>query len=77
MAKHDEKKPESKEDTRNFMSSKQYVNSDGRVCPRCKSSEVKGGGIEVKNGIATRAAHCLGCNARWTEKYRLIGYTRM
>lgn len=59
------------------MSQKKYLSYHGNMCPICESERIEGGnGIwSDDDGTAVQDVHCIDCNTRYIDHYKLSGYT--
>ncbi len=56
------------------LSDEEYVKKGGGVCPKCHSSEIEGGSVEIDGACASQGVNCLACEATWTDVYHLAGF---
>ena len=57
-----------------LMTDKEYVDRSGLVCPVCHSDEITTTDSDHDGSIIYVNIRCYGCNAEWTEQYKLSGY---
>jgi len=58
-----------------MLTPEEYVKKSGFICPLCQCEDVVGHSIETGNGTELyQDVTCSGCNASWTDVYRLVGY---
>ena len=50
---------------------KDYLNSPGGTCPRCKSGDISGGSINIDSDTASQDITCSDCGLGWTDIYTL------
>lgn len=55
----------------------QHVANEGCQCPRCGSTEIEGGSIDLADGRATQPQYCLSCDAEWDDVYLFSGYANL
>lgn len=53
----------------------QYVKKGGNCCPFCRSTNIEGDGVDVKEGGSSQEVTCQNCNASWYDEYNLTGYS--
>ena len=46
-----------------------YVQDGGNHCPKCKSLNISGEGVEIAGLAAAQAVSCNDCEAVWTDHY--------
>ena len=51
---------------------KDYVESDGTICPFCGSYDLYGGDRNTEFGVHTQNITCLSCHKEWTDVYKLV-----
>jgi len=56
------------------LTSKQYVDNGGTLCPFCKSEAIEGSRVEVDAGTAWQEMRCHDCERMWQDDYKLVGY---
>ena len=54
-----------------------YLQGQGARCPACGSEDIMGGSVDIVGSEASQAVHCLGCDARWQDLYRLEGFAEL
>lgn len=59
------------------MTNEEYVAAEGFKCPDCGSASVSAGSTEFGLAEAYTRVDCRTCGARWTELYKLTGYTNL
>lgn len=60
------------------LSSDQYVDGGGVVCPHCESDQVQtDGAVEIDGPIAWQNCRCTKCGATWTDELKLCGYSHL
>ena len=59
----------------NRLSHRQYIQSDGTLCPFCGSASIEGlAGVEVDARTARQEMGCGECGRFWHDLYQLVGY---
>lgn len=55
-----------------FMSNREYVLTQGAMCPSCKSSMIEQKDVveDLYNKVQLCDMECLSCDLTWTEKYK-------
>lgn len=56
------------------LTSSEYVEAGGAICPVCESNDIEGGPVEIDIGVAQQYCTCLNCDASWRDLYDLTGY---
>ena len=51
-----------------------YLHSQGVQCPVCSGDGIEGESVDIVGSAASQAVHCLTCDARWQDLYRLEGF---
>lgn len=60
------------------MSSEQYAQTYGTLCPFCKSEGIRATGpIEIDGSTAWQSVECLNCSSYWTDNFVLVGYSNL
>lgn len=63
----------------NKLTSSEYVDRNGSVCPHCLSKNIQctQHNLEIEAGMLYQATICLTCGEGWREEYQLtlVGYT--
>lgn len=60
------------------LTSQQYVESRGLLCPNCGGGELDGRSFDTHDGgCVTQPVGCLECYAQWVDVYRLDGYENL
>lgn len=57
------------------LSSQEYLQKGGGICPECRSDQIEGGAIDVDGPTASQSVGCNDCGAEWKDVYHLAGYT--
>ena len=57
-----------------MISSEEYAGKGGIICPKCESTDIVGGSVNIEEGTATQPMSCNGCGAAWDDIYDLVGY---
>lgn len=52
----------------------EYVKSEGRNCPYCKSTKIESDELEVCFTVAWASVACMTCGKSWTDRYELTGF---
>lgn len=52
-----------------------YMATAGVKCLFCASDDIEGGSLEIEGECAQQEVHCLACDRRWRDWYRLDGVT--
>jgi len=59
------------------MTNLEYVEEGGEFCPECRSGRVSSTDrMQTDFAIAWQEIRCLSCCAKWTDQYKLVGYTQ-
>ena len=54
---------------------KEYVKSEGTLCPFCGASTLDySGGLRLDVNVVTHEVECYGCHKAWKGTYSLSGY---
>ena len=56
------------------LTSEEYAEKGGVVCPKCQSEEIHGDRIDIDEGYAYQRCYCTVCNTEWTDEYKITGY---
>ena len=56
------------------LTSEEYAEERGSVCPFCGSYELTGDSVEVDGNGASQKIRCCACHNVWVDIYTLIGY---
>ena len=59
----------------NTLSSAEYVAKGGTDCPACHTGKGVAGSGTFEHGTAYVSVQCNACPAKWTETYRLTGFS--
>jgi hypothetical protein len=59
-----------------LMTQEQYIENEGRKCPKCRSEDITGDPIEVSGGQGWNDCYCNECKYRWQEQWTLIKYVK-
>jgi len=49
-----------------------YINTASNSCPRCGSTNITGGFVEVDDRSAWQPVSCDECSAEWQDVYHLV-----
>lgn len=52
----------------------EYTATSNR-CPRCNSSDIEAGNMDIDTGSAGQEVSCNPCGLAWWDEYELTGYT--
>ncbi len=53
----------------------QYIKNGGNCCPRCRSDNIEGKGVEIEKGKAYQPCFCHDCEHEWSDNYTLTSVT--
>jgi DNA uptake protein ComE-like DNA-binding protein len=56
------------------MTSNEYIEQGGTVCPFCKSQDIEGQEVNINAGSAWQEVSCNQCSQEWQDIYTLNGY---
>lgn len=56
------------------LTSKQYLQKNGMICPSCLSSKIVSEDVKINGGFGWTNTKCKNCNTIWKDTYRLTGY---
>jgi hypothetical protein len=56
------------------MTSAEYLEQGGTVCPFCKSHDIEGQEVNIDAGTAWQDVSCNQCGEEWQDTYTLTGY---
>ena len=60
------------------ISTHKYVQEGGIRCPICAATKIHGDGIvPYDSDTAEQILFCSNCNASWTERWKLTGYSNL
>jgi len=59
------------------MSSAEYRDSHGIMCPACQSTNVESSQPQMDGSSVEAECNCLNCSATWNDFYVLAGYTNL
>lgn len=57
-----------------MISQKGYIQSSGKHCPHCNSTNVTADGPEVDGATILVDVTCNDCKAAWTDQFKLSGF---
>lgn len=58
-----------------MMTKEEYAQSQGLLCPFCKSHNIEGASpFEVTGNTAVQDVRCLDCGKEWEDVFRLVGF---
>lgn len=49
-----------------------YLAKNGEECPRCLSSNIESGPVQIDSGIASANSTCNECCTSWVDEYKLV-----
>ena len=59
-----------------MLTSKEYADKNGTTCPHCSGNNVETvGSLDAIAGYIYQDCKCRGCDAIWTDEYKLTGYS--
>ena len=56
------------------LTSREYVQKRGMVCPFCDSEDITGGSYDMEDNKVYLTVICRSCKREWEDIYELTGY---
>jgi len=57
-----------------MLSDEEYVAKGGSCCPRCNSSDITGGNVDVDANTCWQNVTCDDCDLEWDDHYELVSF---